>query len=130
MKYDIYDIDSFPTFELNSRQGENAYKIDRCNNMDSYADMNLEFNSYVDLGVKEKDKSKVVFPDSEVVNEPLTSDYTFSCLQEADRNCDQQDEMRSFYEEMFLSSLQTNVMDDFFPVEQTSDQDVPDVPSF
>lgn len=93
VKYDTYDIFFFLTFELNSRQDENVYKINRCNDVDSNVDMNSEFKSYVDLGVKEKDKSKVVFLDLQVVNEPLLDDI-FPCLQSVDRNCDQQDQMQ------------------------------------
>lgn len=130
MRYDTYDI-SFPTFDLKRIQDEKEYMVDRCDNVDSYVDMNSEFDMHcVDFVVKKNDKSEVIFLDLQVVNELLISDNTFSCLQEADRNCDQHVEVQSFYLEMFLSSLQAKDADECFLLVQTSGQDVPDVPSF
>lgn len=49
--------------------------------VDSYVDMNSKFNMHcVDLALKMNDNCEVTFPNLEVVNEPLTSDDTFSCL--------------------------------------------------
>lgn len=96
----------FPTFNLNNGQDENAYKVDKCDNVDSYVDMKLEFDMHcVDLGVKEKNKSEVVFPNLQLVNESLIDDHAFSCLQKADIRCNQYAKLQPFYEEMFLSIL-------------------------
>lgn len=131
VKYDTYD-NSFPTFGLNNGQDENVYMVDRCEDVDSYADMNSKFSMHcADLALKRNDKFEVTFPDLKVVNEPLTNDHEFSCLQEAAIRCNQKDvELWSFYEEIFLSSLQDNIKDEVFPFVQTSGQHVPDVPSF
>lgn len=46
VKYDTYGIDSFPIFYLSDGQYEDAYTLDRCDSVDSYVDMNSDFDMH------------------------------------------------------------------------------------
>lgn len=129
VKNDTYDVDSFPMFD---RQNDNAYMVDRYDNEGSYVNMNSDFDMhYEDLPFRRHDRSGVFFSYLQGGNEPLAiKNHVFSCVQNTDRNCDQQVEVQSCYEEVFLSNLQDIIVKECLLFQQTSNKDLSNIPNF
>lgn len=131
VNYDASSVDSFFMLGLDTLRENNACGCnehnsvmydeyeDSCVGVDSFFDELGNRDSCIDQHVEESNKSEYIFSALQVLKEPL-SDDTCLHVKSIDRSCHQD-------EEMFHSSLQTNVVIDHIFSLQTNQKDRPDV---